>query len=143
LVKRDDRILGQPAPRRGSRSRQQCADGVGLRAVILPVVAASALTTLRKVALVVALLLAVLVAAIFAYSNPAQIAVDLGVIRLENVPVALAFVVCLAVGWVFGIASAGVLVWRARSERRRLRRELRLAEAEVKSLRSLPLQDAD
>jgi uncharacterized integral membrane protein len=102
-----------------------------------------ALTTLRKIALTVALLLAVLVAAIFAYSNPAQIAVDLGVIRLENVPVALAFVVCLAVGWVFGLASAGVLVWRVSSERRRLRRELRLAEAEVKSLRSLPLQDAD
>jgi uncharacterized integral membrane protein len=89
------------------------------------------------------LLFAVMLAAIFAYNNPDHIAIDLGVIRLESVPVPLAFVFCLAIGWVFGLVTAGIALMRMSSERRRLRRALRLAEAEVKSLRSLPLQDAD
>ena len=44
---------------------------------------------------------------------------------------------------IFGLISAGVALLRLSRERRRLRRELKLAEAEVKSLRSLPLHDAD
>lgn len=99
--------------------------------------------TVRKAALVLALLLAVLVAAVFAYNNPEQIAIDVGFMRIESVPVPVAFVVCLAIGWVFGLISAGVALLRMSRERRRLRRELKLAEAEVKSLRSLPLHDAD
>ena len=101
------------------------------------------MSSLRKVALILALLFAVLFTAIFAYNNPEHIAIDLGVVRLEGVPAPLAFAVCLAVGWAFGLACAGAAVLRMSTERRRLRRELRLAEAEVKSLRSLPLQDAD
>ncbi len=84
-----------------------------------------------------------LIAAVFAYNNPEQIAIDVGFARIEGVPVPVAFVVCLAIGWVFGLASAGFAVLRMSRERRRLRRELKLAEAEVKSLRSLPLHDAD
>ncbi len=98
---------------------------------------------MRKTALILALLLAVLVAAVFAYNNPEQIAIDVGFARIEAVPVPVAFVVCLAIGWVFGLISAGVALMRMSRERRRLRRELKLAEAEVKSLRSLPLHDAD
>ena len=101
------------------------------------------MVTVRKLGLILALLFAVLVAAVFAYNNPEQIAIDLGVARIEGVPVPVAFVVCLAVGWVFGLVSAGAALLRMSRERRRLRRELKLAEAEVKSLRSLPLHDAD
>ena len=101
------------------------------------------MSSLRKAAVILALFFAVLVAAIFAYNNPDRIAIDLGVVRLESVPVTMAFTVCLAVGWIFGLITAGVAVLRMSAERRQLRRELRLAEAEVKSLRSLPLQDAD
>lgn len=101
------------------------------------------MVTVRKAALVLALLLAVLVAAVFAYNNPEEIAVDVGFMRIEGVPVPVAFVVCLAIGWVFGLISAGVALLRMSRERRRLRRELKLAEAEVKTLRSLPLHDAD
>jgi len=101
------------------------------------------LSTVRRVALIVGLLLAVLLTAVFAYNNPARVPIDLGVVRIEAVPVPLALAVCLAIGWVLGLASAGTAVLRISRERRRLRRELRLAEAEVKSLRSLPLQDAD
>lgn len=101
------------------------------------------MSTVRRAALVLALIIAVLLAAVFAYSNPERIAIDLGVVRLEDVSVALAFAVFFAVGWVFGLVSAATALLRMSTERRRLRRELRLAEAEVKSLRSLPLQDAD
>ena len=93
--------------------------------------------------LIIGLLVAVLITAVFAYNNPERIPVDLGIVRLENVPVPLAFAVCLAIGWVFGLLSAWAAVLRMSTERRRLRRDLRLAEAEVKSLRSLPLHDAD
>ena len=98
---------------------------------------------MRKLALALALLFAVLLTAIFAYNNPDSIPIDLGIVRLESVPVPLAFAVCLALGWAFGLASAATALLRMSAERRRLRRELRLAEAEVKTLRSLPLQDAD
>lgn len=101
------------------------------------------MSTLRRAALIVALLLAVLLTAVFAFNNPERIPIDLGILRLEAVPVPLAFAVCLAIGWVLGLASAGTAVLRMSRERRRLRRSLRLAESEVRSLRSLPLQDAD
>ncbi|HSG65002.1 MAG TPA: lipopolysaccharide assembly protein LapA domain-containing protein [Gammaproteobacteria bacterium] len=101
------------------------------------------MSAIRRSALIVGLLVAVLLTAVFAYSNPARVPIDFGIVRLEAVPVPLAFAVCLAIGWVLGLASAGTAVLRISRERRRLRRQLRLAEAEVSSLRSLPLHDAD
>jgi len=104
---------------------------------------AAVVLMIRKALLVLALLFAVLVTAVFAYNNPEQIAIDIGVMRFENVPVPIAFVICLAIGWVLGLLSAGIALLRMSKKRRRLRRELKLTEAEVKTLRSLPLQDAD
>lgn len=101
------------------------------------------MATIRKLALFVSLLLIVLLAAVFAYNNPQSIAVDIAFARFENVSVSLAFIVCFAVGWLFGVLSAGIAVARIASERRQLRKALRLAEAEVSSLRSLPLHDAN
>lgn len=101
------------------------------------------MATIRKIALFLSLLVIALLAAVFAYNNPDNIAVDIGFARFEDVSVSLAFVVCFAVGWAFGLLSAGIAVIRMAGERRRLRRELRLAEAEVSSLRSLPLHDAN
>jgi len=98
---------------------------------------------MRRAILIVLLLLVVLIAAVFAFNNPERIPLDLGIVRLENVPVPLALAVTLAVGWVLGLLSAGAAVLRVSAERQRLRRELRSAESEVKSLRSLPLHDAD
>ncbi len=98
---------------------------------------------MRRLALFLALFLVVLIAAVFAYNNPGSIAVDVAFTRFENVPIAFAFAVALAIGWLFGLLSAGAAVVRMASERRRLRRKLGLAEAEVSSLRSLPLHDAD
>ena len=98
---------------------------------------------MRKIGLFFALLLVVLIAAVFAWNNPGTLDVDIAFTRFENVPATLAFAVAFAVGWVAGLLSAGVAVVRMAGERRRLRRKLRLADAEVSSLRNLPLQDAD
>ena len=98
---------------------------------------------MRKIGLFFALLLIVLIAAVFAWNNPGTLDVDIAFTRFEDVSVSVAFAVALAVGWLAGLLSAGVALARMAGERRRLRRKLRLAEAEVSSLRNLPLQDAD
>ena len=101
------------------------------------------LATMRKIGLLLSLLVIALLAAIFTYSNPDSIAVDIGFVRLEEGSMSIAFAACFAVGWLFGLFSAGIAVMRIVRERRQLRRNLRLAEAEVTSLRSLPLHDAN
>ena len=98
---------------------------------------------MRRTFLIVFVVVLVLLAAIFAFNNPVRVPLELGFVRLENVPVPLALAVSLAAGWGLGLLSAGTAIVRAAAERRQLKRELRLAESEVKSLRSLPLQDAD
>ena len=98
---------------------------------------------MRRVALIGLVALIVLLAAIFAFINPARVPLDLGFVRIDDVPVPLALAIALAVGWGLGVLSAATAVIRVSGERRRLSRELQLAESEVKSLRSLPLQDAD
>src|SRR5690606_13984812 len=45
--------------------------------------------------------------------------------------------------WLFGILSAALTLLRVSADRRRLKRELRVTEAEAANLRSLPLPDAD
>ncbi len=100
------------------------------------------MSILRKVAVAVVLLAFVLVATVFAYSNPDPIAVDVGFTRFEEVSMALAFACVFALGWVFGLISVGVAVLRMARERQKLKRDLRFAEAEISTLRSLPMQDA-
>ncbi len=83
-----------------------------------------------------------LIAAIFAAINPGQITLDLAFAQFElQKPIALTL--ALGVGWLFGLLCAGIVLLRMLNERRKLRRALRMAEAEVRSLRSLPIQDAD
>ncbi len=101
------------------------------------------MATVRKTVLVLSLLIVALLTAVFAYNNPDNIALDVGFTQLEDVPIVLAFAVCFGVGWLFGLITAGSALFRMTRERRRLRRDLKLAEAEVSTLRSLPLQDAD
>jgi hypothetical protein len=57
--------------------------------------------------------------------------------------VSLAIIGAVAVGWTFGIVCALFGILRLITQRRSLRRALRLAEQEVQALRSLPVQDAD
>lgn len=93
--------------------------------------------------LVVALVVAVLVITIvFSASNPGLIDLDLAFKEVE-IQKSLAFILAFGFGWGFGLFCAILLVLRFVNERRKLRKSLRLAEAEVKTLRSMPLQDAD
>jgi putative membrane protein len=100
------------------------------------------LAAARKLGIVLALLLSVLLAAVFAYNNPEPVTIDAGFARFPDVSLSLALLVCTGVGWVLGLLSAGFALWRMTAERRQLRRDLKLAEAELSSLRSLPLNDA-
>lgn len=98
---------------------------------------------MRKIGLFVSLLLLALVAAVFAWNNPGTIDVDIAFTRFDDVAVPIAFAFAFAVGWLAGLVSVGAAVLRLADERRRLRRKLRLTEAEVSSLRNLPLQDPE
>lgn len=100
------------------------------------------MATLRRFVYAAVLLVFLLLAVVFAYSNPTPIDVDLGVIRVEQVSMALAFTVVFACGWLFGIVSAALTLLRSAREKRRLRKDLTYAETELSSLRRLPVDDA-
>jgi hypothetical protein len=59
------------------------------------------------------------------------------------VPIGTAFAAAFGCGWIMGLLSAGFSMLRGANERRRLKRSLRSAQDEVRSLRDLPLSDAD
>ncbi|MEQ1800438.1 MAG: lipopolysaccharide assembly protein LapA domain-containing protein [Gammaproteobacteria bacterium] len=81
-------------------------------------------------------------AAVFSALNPGQVALDFAFVATE-MEKSLAIIGAVAVGWAFGIACALFGIIRLVTQRRSLRRALRLAEQEVQALRSLPVQDAD
>lgn len=99
---------------------------------------------LRKLLLASLLIVLVLAAAIFAYTNPEPIDIDVGLTRFEGVPVAIAFAALFALGWLAGLLSVSLTVWRLGRERRRLRADLLHAQTELDGLRSqLATPDAD
>lgn len=98
--------------------------------------------TLRRILYFTVLALLVLLAAVFAYANPGSVAIDVGFMRFADVSMSVAFAVAFALGWLFGLFCAGLALVRMAADRRRVRRQLRLAEAEVSTLRTLPLDDA-
>lgn len=101
------------------------------------------MATLRRILYFAVLTLVVLLAAVFAYTNPGAISVDIGFVRLNDVSMSAAFVSAFVLGWLFGLLCAGMALMKLSADRRRLRRHLRLAEAEVGSLRTLPSDHAD
>ena len=98
---------------------------------------------LRKVLFVAVLIILVCIAAVFAYNNPEPVTVDIGVARFDDISLTLALACAFALGWVVGLASAGLALIRMVAEKRRIRRQLRTAETEVASLRTLPMNDAN
>ena len=83
----------------------------------------------------------VLASAMFAHKNPGTVEVDLIVQTYEPVK-SVAFVVTLALGWLMGIATASVYLLKSVNEKRKLKKNIKMAEVELKNLRSLPMQDA-
>ena len=97
---------------------------------------------LRYVLFILIVLAVFFVAVIFAASNQGTMQLDLAFAEYE-LQKSLALIMFLGVGWVVGVLSAGFLTLKLVAQRRQLRKSLELAEAEVKSLRSMPMQDAD
>ena len=101
------------------------------------------IVALRRLAIVVIAVIFVLVAAVFAYGNQEPIALDIGVMRFENVSLTVALAVTFVAGAGFGGLLSAFAILKHLRERRALLRELRRTEAELETLRSLPLPDAD
>ena len=102
------------------------------------------MATFRRLAFAALLVLLMVLAAMFAYINPQPIDVDIGLAKIEQVSLALAFAVVFVCGCLFGLLTAALTLWRSASERRRLRKDLRYVEAELSTLRGTrPLQDAN
>lgn len=91
------------------------------------------------IGLLVALFAAI--AIIFAWLNPGVVNLDLAFASFD-IPIAIAVIVGLAVGWLFGLSCVGAYLVTVVRERRRLKKALKLAEAEVSNLRGLPMRDA-
>ncbi len=100
--------------------------------------ASAMVRTLLSLLLVVVFALLVV---IFSWRNPGTLEIDLAFGNYE-VSKSIAFVVTLAIGWVWGLLTALVFIVRLMGDRRRLRKRVRLADAELNNLRSLPIQDA-
>ena len=96
----------------------------------------------RKIGVVFLVLLVFVVMIWFTSLNPGVVSIDLAFGTVEPT-ISLALAVTFVLGWAFGILSLSLYVLRLLNERRRLRNELRSSESEVKSLRSLPIADAD
>jgi uncharacterized integral membrane protein len=96
------------------------------------------LVTLRRLVFVAVLLLLMLLTGVFAYSNPEPIDIDVGFARFEQVSLAGAFAVVLALGWLLGLLSAGIALWRSAGEKRRLKQDLQYAEAELRTRQTSP-----
>jgi protein-S-isoprenylcysteine O-methyltransferase Ste14 len=96
------------------------------------------LVTLRRLVFVAVLLVLMLLTGVFAYSNPEPIDIDVGFVRFEQVSLAAAFAVVLALGWLLGLLSAGIALWRSAGEKRRLKQDLQYAEAELRTRQTSP-----
>lgn len=92
---------------------------------------------LRRIAFVLLLILVLGTALAFAALNPGSINLDLGFFE-TTIQKSLALTVAFAAGWLFGLLCLAIVLARLMLDRRRLRKALRLAEAEVHTLRSLP-----
>lgn len=96
----------------------------------------------RYLLYIVSILLTFLVAVVFAASNPGEIELDFAFASI-SLQKSLALIIFLGLGWLFGLFCAGLLLVKSVTEKRQLRKALKLAEAEVRSLRSMPIQDAN
>ncbi len=82
-----------------------------------------------------------LASAMFAHKNPGTIEIDLIVQQFAPVK-SVAFLVTLFLGWLLGIATASLYLLKSVNEKRKLKKNIKMAEVELKNLRSLPMQDA-
>lgn len=78
----------------------------------------------KRIFTAVLFILALVIAVLFTAMNPGEIELELG-FTLLRVPLGLAFMLAIALGWLLGILSVMPRMLRLVNERRRLRGELR------------------
>lgn len=94
---------------------------------------------LRWIAVIV-LLCVFAVALLLAYANGATVTLDYLAGNLR-VHLSAALLGAAIVGWLLGILSSLVVIFRLKRETWRLKRSMRDAEAEIRNLRNLPLKN--
>ncbi len=97
---------------------------------------------IKRIGAILLFLLVAVAMFVFTDSNPGTVDIDL-IFGSVNASISVAFTMAFAAGWIFGLLSTAVFVIRLINERRQLRKSLRLAESEVRTLRTLPISDAD
>ena len=97
---------------------------------------------MRKLLFILLVLVGLIVAVVFASMNTQVVTLELAFSR-QDMPISLALSAAFLFGWLFGLLCAGLVLLKSANDRRKLRRSLSLAEEEVRTLRSMPLHDAD
>ena len=97
---------------------------------------------LKRVILLILIIVIAILMAPFTAINTGTVDIDLAFAKFTK-PLPLVLTVSFALGWLFGVLGMGFFAIKLVTERRVLRRSLRLSESEVTSLRGLPLNDAD
>jgi lipopolysaccharide assembly protein A len=88
----------------------------------------------------VSLLCVFALALMLAYANGAVVRLDY-LVGSEQVHLSSALLGAAVIGWLLGLVSSFVVVFRLRRESRRLQHSIREAEAEIRNLRSLPFKN--
>lgn len=101
------------------------------------------LVALRRLTVITIVVIFVVIAAVLAYGNPEPISVDIGVMRIEEVSLAVTLALTFVFGAIFGAAFSVTALVRHSRERRALRRELSRVQREFNQLRRSPSPDAD
>jgi lipopolysaccharide assembly protein A len=96
---------------------------------------------IRNMLILFVVISAMALAVVFAALNPGLVQLDLAFFEVE-LQKSLAFVLAFGVGALFGMVCALLMLLKLLNDRRSLRKALKLAEAEVISLREIPLNDA-
>ena len=95
----------------------------------------------RTVSILILAAFILVFAGFFAYLNQDSVALELAFAKVD-VPGWQAYIGMFVAGWVFGLVCGAIIIVRLMNQRRKLRKAVRLAEAEVSNLRTLPMQDA-
>lgn len=96
---------------------------------------------LRKILILAVLLIVLLLAGAFVWLNAEIVDLELAFAKV-TVPIWQVFLIAFISGWLVGLLFSAIYILRLINERRRLRKAVATAEAEVSALRTRPIQDA-
>src|SRR5690349_14469369 len=87
----------------------------------------------------ISLFLVFVAALLLAYANGAIVELDY-LVGSDQVHLSSALLGAAVVGWLLGLVSAFIVVFRLRRQVRRLKRAISVAETEIRNLRSVPFR---